>query len=280
MRLPYRSIAELVEEQFTEKIEAGFIPNIIKRVASYYAETETLTIQHLLRSPFIHVDETPINIQGIKQYIWVFTNGKQVIFKLRETREATIVHEFLVNYNGILISDFYPGYDSVKCEQQKCWVHLIRDINNDLWANPFDSEFEKFVLEVKNLIIPIMEAVEKYGLKKRNLNKFKKLANKFYERVITDRHYKSELTVKYKNRFAKYRDSLFTFLEHDEIPWHNNMAERAIRHFALQRRISVSFFESMTPDYLVLLGIRQTCRFQDKSFFKFLFSGETDLDNF
>ena len=27
-------------------------------------------------------------------------------------------------------------------------------------------------------------------------------------------------------------------------------------------------------------GIRQTCRFQEKSFFKFLFSGETDLDNF
>jgi hypothetical protein len=98
-----------------------------------------------------------------------------------------IVHEVLVDYKGILISDFYPGYDSVQCKQQKCWVHLIRDINNDLWTNPFDVEFEIFVLEVRNLIIPIMEAVQKYGLKRRNLNKFKKSVDKFYKRVITER---------------------------------------------------------------------------------------------
>jgi hypothetical protein len=30
----------------------------------------------------------------------------------------------------------------------------------------------------------------------------------------------------------------------------------------------------------VLLGIRQACRFQAKSFFKFLFSGEKDVDLF
>jgi hypothetical protein len=40
------------------------------------------------------------------------------------------------------------------------------------------------------------------------------------------------------------------------------------------------FSAPVTHDYLILLGIRQTCRFQGKSFFKFLFSGETDLENF
>ena len=149
---------------------------------------------------------------------------------------------FLSNYYGILISDFYPGYDSVKCKQQKCWGHLIRDLNNDLWANPFDTEFGVFVLEVRNLIIPIMEAVQRYGLKKRNLNKFKKSVDKFYKKAITDKHYKSELAIKYRTRFIKYQDSLFTFLEHDEMPWHNNTAERALRHLAVQRKISGNFF--------------------------------------
>ena len=66
---------------------------------------------------------------------WVFTDGKYVSFKLTATREATLVHEFLRNYKGILISDFYPGYDAVRCRQQKCWVHLIRDLNDDLWQH-------------------------------------------------------------------------------------------------------------------------------------------------
>ena len=86
--------------------------------------------------------------------------------------------------------------------------------------------------------------------------------------------------VKYKDRFVRYQDSLFTFLEQDGIPWHNNTAERAIRHLARQREISGSFHESGARDYLVLLGIRQTCRSQGKSFFKFLLSEETDLDHF
>ena len=79
---------------------------------------------------------------------------------LTDTREATIVHEFLANYDGIIISDFYPGYDAIKCSQQKCWVHLVRDLNGDLYSAPFDTEFEIFVFEVRNLIIPIMEDIQ------------------------------------------------------------------------------------------------------------------------
>ena len=70
------------------------------------------------------------------------------------------------------------------------------------------------------------------------------------------------------------------FLLHDGIPWNNNTAERAIRHLAIQRKISGSFYESVTHQYLRLLGISQTCRFQDKSFLRFLLSGEKDIDKF
>src|SRR5438094_463017 len=79
------------------------------------------------------------------QYVWTFTTDKYVIFQLSKTRESTIAHEFLKNYDGILISDFYSGYDAITCRQQKCWVHLIRDLNDDLWKYPFDSEYETFV---------------------------------------------------------------------------------------------------------------------------------------
>ena len=58
------------------------------------------------------------------------------------------------------------------------------------------------------------------------------------------------------------------------------MAERAIRQLAVQRKISGSFFKRVGPQYLLLLAISQTCRFQGKSFLKFLLSKETDLDSF
>ncbi len=157
-------------------------------------------------------------------------------------------------------------------------MHLIRDLNTDLWEAPFDTEYEAFVCEVRSLIIPIMEAVHRHGLKERHLNKFIRQVDEFYGRVITDKPYKSELALKYQKRFIRYRESLFTFLEHSGIPWHNNTAERALRHIAKQREISGDFHEGVTHDYLRLLGIRQTCRFQGKSFFAFLFSQEKDID--
>jgi hypothetical protein len=90
---------------------------------------------------------------------------------------------------------------------------------------------------------------------------FKNKVKKFYRYAIHDTHYRSDLAIKYHKRFLRYRDSLFTFLDHDAIPWHNNPAERALRPIAKQRVISTSLSASVTRDYLVLLGIRQTCRF-------------------
>jgi hypothetical protein len=228
----------------------------------------------------VHIDETKISIQGDDHYVWVFTDGKHVIFRKTETREATIVHEFLSNYTGVLISDFYAGYDSVKCKQQKCWSHLIGDINDDLWKEPFNEEFELFVLEIKDLIMPIFETIQQIGSKKKHLNKFKQAIDDFYKKNIDQKIYRFEVTLKYQKRFHRYKDSLFVFLEEDDIPWNNNMAERAIRHLAVQRKISGTFYDSLVSNYLLLLGIAQSCRFQDKPFLNFLLSQEKDVDLF
>ena len=281
LRLPYESIIESAFEQFGETINLAQPQFFLEKYAEYYASTMRKIAEGLLESPFVHADETRVNIQGANWYVWVFTDGKNVILKLTDTRETTIVQEVLAQYHGVLISDFYGGYDSIPCRQQRCWAHLIGDLNDDIREHPFDKEYEGFVLEVKNLILPIMEAVQKFGLKKRHLHKFMKQVNEFYARTIVDRQYKSDLVCTYQKRFLRYRDSLFTFLEQDGIPWNNNAAERAIRPFAIQREVSKSpFHASVLRNYLVLLGMRQTCRFQDKSFFKFLFSERTDLENF
>ena len=136
LRLSYESIAEISQEQFNEPLRMSSIPNFVHDLAVFYAESEKAITQHLLESPFIHADETPINIRGTNQFVWVFTDGKRVS-DLTETREANIAHEFFAGYTGVLISDFYPGNDLVPCKQQKCWVHLIRDLNDDLWSVPF-----------------------------------------------------------------------------------------------------------------------------------------------
>jgi hypothetical protein len=62
------------------------------------------------------------------------------------------------------------------------------------------------------------------------------------------------------------------------VPWHNNAAERALRHLAVQRKISGAFSEKGAGDYLRLLAIAQTCRFQGKSFLGFQLSKATSVE--
>ncbi len=150
LRLPFESILELAKEQFKEEMSSSRITHFVRNLAKYYSETEQSIIKRLLDSPSVHVDETNFTIEGVNWYVWVFTNGKYVIFKLTETRETDIVHQILEKYEGVLISDFYTGYDSVPCKQQKCWVHLIRNLNKELRENPFDMEYEGFILEVRS----------------------------------------------------------------------------------------------------------------------------------
>ncbi len=280
LRLPYSAIVGVIDNLFAERVSAAGIVKFMWQIAEEYAATEALSLKKILNSPFIHADETKISICGSQQYVWVLTDGIHVIFRLTETREATLFHELISGYEGVLISDFYGGYDAATCRQQKCWPHLIRDLNEDLWKHPFHVEFERFVVALRELIVPIFDDVDRFGLKKRNLHKHIKRVDRFYKLNIEGKQIDSELVQKYQKRFQRYREELFTFLSHDGIPWNNNTAERAIRHMAIQRKISGSFYKQGAEQYLRLLGIAQSCRFQDKSFLRFLLSGEKDIDKY
>lgn len=280
LRTPYEKIGSLMNEQFNETVNWGYIVRYILQLAEYYQDTKTQIVNKLLESKVIHADETPLNLRGETQYAWIFTDGQYAYFKLGKTREASLAKDFLKDFTGTLVTDFYTGYDAIDCPQQKCWVHLIRDINSDLRKNPFDAELEQLIFHLKEVIVPIMESVQRFGLKKRFLRKHQKQVDRFYAKMIDDRYYKSENATKYQKRLAKYRNALFTFLHDDDIPWHNNQAERGVRHLTRQMAISGTLHESHTPAYLTLLSIMQTCRFQGKSFFKFLFSENKDLESF
>ena len=99
--------------------------------------------------------------------------------------------------------------------------------------------------------------------------------------MVDSADYRSEAAGKYQKRIQKYRASLFTFLDHDGVPWNNNNAENAIKRFASRRKImGASYVEHGIQDYLLFLSIYQTCRLKGVSFLKFLRSGLLDLDAF
>jgi hypothetical protein len=165
----------------------------------------------------------------------------------------------------------------MECEQQKCLVHLIRDLNEDFMKHQLDEEFKQIISEFGNLLRNIIATIDKYGLKKIHLNKHKKEVEKFYKKVILQ-EFESDLAISYQKRFIKYKEKLFLFLNHDGIPWNNNNAEHSIKPFAKWRKkISKSLTKKNIEHHLILLSILQTCKYQGLNFFEFLKSGEKSI---
>ena len=137
-------------------------------------------------------------------------------------------------FSGVLVSDYYSAYDSLECLQQKCLIHLMRDFNHDIQGNPWDEELKSLAGKLGSLLREIVATIDKHGLKHRYLVKHKMEIDCFFGFLAADT-FRSDLATNYRERLLKCRDKLFTFLDHDGIPWNNNPAEHAVKQFAYYR---------------------------------------------
>lgn len=275
--IPFTTIQKNLSRFFKLDLPDYTLRDIRKKAAKGCSATYDKILEHIVTGHLLHVDETEVSIRGKPAYVWVFTNLHDVAYLYAGGREGAFLHEILKGFKGVLVSDFYGAYDSMNCAQQKCLVHLIRDLNDDVLAHPYDEELKTIVRDFTALLKPIIVTIDRRGLKKRFLGKHKIAVNRFYSKLAKF-NCRSEAASKCKQRFEKNREKLFTFLNHDGVPWNNNNAEHAVKMFAQLRDIvRGSFTEASVRGYLVLLSICQTCKCNGLDFFDFLRSGENDI---
>jgi uncharacterized protein (TIGR03067 family) len=249
-------------------------------MARYYRPCTRRLLAKILSARVLHIDETEVTLRTGKGYVWVFATAEEVVYLLRPTREGDFLRDLLKDFRGVLVSDFYAAYDAIDCPQQKCLIHLLRDMNQELLNNPFDLELQSITGPFGTLLRAIVEAIDRYGLKSRHLGKHRRSVDEYLQSLAT-RTFRSEAAEALRGRLVKYRDKLFTFLGHDGVPWNNNTAENAIRQFAYCRDANPGRLrEPGLKDYLVLLSLYQTCRYRGVSFLRFLLSRERVLDAF
>jgi len=280
-RTSYANIAETIKDCFGFAVFAGNVRNFKVLLSRYYDETYKQLLRKIVAGKILHVDETEVHVsQTGKGYVWVFTNLEEVFLVYRQSREGSFLSDMLRDFRGVLISDFYAAYDSLPCEQQKCLIHLMRDFNHDLLRNPWDEDLKSLASDFGRLLRKVMATVDQYGLLHRHLGKHRREVEQFF-RAVARHPYRSEVTQGYGKRLLKYREKLFTFLNHDGVPWNNNNAEHAVKKFADYREIADGqFSEAGLNEYLVLLSIYLTCKYKGISFLKFLLSREKDIEAF
>lgn len=298
LKMSQTKVAELLTELFGFNLNGSHISSFKSELANFHADSVQELINCIVKGPLINADETKVEsnrplIDSLTDekdkktkmlqksgYIWILANLEEVVYLYNETREGKMVQGLLKNFHGVLVSDFYPVYDSISCPQQKCLIHLMRDINDDLHKHPYDNDLRKVAQEFTNVLKHIVETIDKHGLKAYFLAKHIPSVEKLFN-LLSDTDFVSETAEGYRKRFLKNRDKLFTFLTHDNVPWNNNNAENAVHAFAeLRTVIHGTWSEKGLREYLVLFSLCETCKRRGLSFLDFLLSRERSIDQF
>jgi len=75
-----------------------------------------------------------------------------VAYLYSPTREGEMIQDLLKDFSGVLVSDFFAAYDAIKCPQQKCLIHFIRDLNEAILNHPYDVELKRLAGDFAGLL--------------------------------------------------------------------------------------------------------------------------------
>lgn len=217
-----------------------------KDIYNKLLSSEYIYIQEkLMNSLVIHVDESPIKINGEQYYLHNISDGLHTLQYVTKHRSQDDVDDFgfLKKYKGILVHDHYSMYYNYGIDNAECNVHVLRYLNgvceftNHTWAK-----------ELKELLLEMKETKEKYiSNKKENIpnnefNSFKEkylnILNKGQEEMKKDyktNAYKDDER-KLLNRLLKYCDNHLLFLKKFFVPFSNNRAEADLRGIKIKQK--------------------------------------------
>ena len=263
LHLPYNKIRDNLEHCFGIKTTEATLINAVQLISSYYRKEFHAIKEQLKLNRYVHIDETGWRINGVNHWLWTFISDTAVLFKIDRRRSGAVPREMLGDeYEGIVLSDFCSAYNTLPYKKQKCLVHLLRETKKIAEKN---EQTQKFHRRIKRFVRDAAQFVEDHSLSER-----KSAYPRFFKRLerIIKGPYTDPDCQRLIKRLKKHRESLLTFLEED-IDYHNNTAERALRSSVVMRKITGgNRSQEGAHTHEILMSIYETCKMHNENFLK------------
>lgn len=233
-------IVESLERYFQLSVSSGEITAIRHQAAHYFADSYRAIVDSIRTAAVIYGDETGWYVQGSRHgQCWILTAPEvpAVLFKLANTRAKDELQSLLGDsFEGVMVSDFYSVYDGVGSEQQKCWVHLLRDSHLSARASPENQERQA----LHQALTKTYHRITAFRAKHWNKLRAGLVAKKLDKRLLkfANRDWQDAQCKRLAKRIRKYHRQLLTCVRHPDVLPENNTAERGLRPVVVQRKIT------------------------------------------
>ena len=246
------------------------LPISKSNMADYMAKTaEVLTpIYERMRSDLletstkvIHADETTLtlskqaNPDRKKSYVFVYASSfyddKQIhIYEFNETRSIDPESNYLKDFDGYVICDDYSGYDKLRKNRdniklQRCWAHARRKYMDILKAMPEKNRKESIAYNIVSKMDKLFKIEEKahkdkvFGIDLIDLRYKEELPiiNKIHDLVFNYTPKQGSAFEGAINYTKKVWDDLLPYLDNEYLELSNNLAERCVKPFVVNRKV-------------------------------------------
>jgi len=269
--VPFEKTARLLEDLCGLRVSPGALAHAAQRVAHRFSP-EVAAIREAIRgSPAVNVDETGWRVGGRNNWMWAFVTDRLTLYRIAPSRAGRIAAEELgKNFDGVVVADFFSAYNKLSGEQQKCTVHLLRELRDCAKKNK-TPEFAAFRKKIKRVIADAMRLAAREDF---DPVACENLVWRLHDRVhaLGGGEYKNPDCRRIAKRLRQHGANLFTFLFHPGVVTpDNNRAERAIRPAVVIRKISGGSRTANGANASAdLMSLSQTCRLNGAGFVPFL----------
>ena len=257
--LPFKRLQEMMHDLFGVSISEGGLHCLLNRLASKGEQAYEMIRQVVMNSPVIGTDETGMKVNGKTHWFWTWQSKLATYIAASQNRgTATIIdHSEGISDDAVLVHDCWKAHFQTPVGlHQLCTAHLVRELKylEELYKVAWPARFRIMLLEAQVLKNSFSPTDYYYPDHARNLleNELDKLLAELIDPS------QKEL-VAFQKRLVKYRDYVFPFLYHPEVPAHNNDSERAIRNIKIKQKISGQFKAmSSAENFAILRSIIDT----------------------
>jgi uncharacterized coiled-coil protein SlyX len=234
-RLPIATIQWYLRPIHGLTISAGAIVAAQRLVADRGQEEVAAIRDEVRASAVVHGDETGWREDGHNGYLWTFSTPTAQYLTYGSRGRAEVITVLGERFGGTLVTDFYVGYNHHDGPHQRCWAHLLRDVDEAAAQQPGDDGVQRWARRVKLLFrqakgLASPDARARREARRRYEQKLLRLCRPWRERP--------DAVGKLCRRVEQYLKQLFVFVADPAVPPTNNQAERDLRHQVTARKIS------------------------------------------
>ncbi|GFP20261.1 hypothetical protein HKBW3S03_01763, partial [Candidatus Hakubella thermalkaliphila] len=264
-KLPFDKVSKIFKDLFGMEITQQALVGFDKKTA-HQAEPLYKMLEEKARwSKSINADETGWKVASDNAWLWCFVNNQIVLYKIDRSRGSAVVEEVLgKNYPGVLGSDCYSSYNSVKAKaKQKCLTHYEGEAKDIEKFYPYDEEAIAFTSQLKDIFKRAREVKKDWKVEKISDEEAREKAEEFEGELdeLSKNPLKNEEAEKLRARLIRHRKENFTFLRYHDVDPDNNIAERALRPSVIMRKITYgNNSDTGAENHQIMMSVIETAK--------------------